>query len=192
MGTRGLLAFHVDGQTKATYTHWDAYPGGLGTDVLEYLHKTPLDEVTAKAKALQKIEQDAPTFEQVAKLSAYLDPHVGGESEVVNWYQLLRKTQGKPDLILEAGYFEDAFDFGTDSLFCEWGFVVDLDAGSFDVYEGFNTTAEPVGLWASQPVYKPEHRPSGEYLPITRVAQFPLSDLPSVEAFLEFLEKDKD
>lgn len=187
MGTRGLLAFHVDGQTKATYTHWDAYPSGLGVDVLEYLHKTPLDEVTAKAKALQKITDThaAPTFEQVAKLHEYLDANVGGESEVVTWYQLLRKTQGNPERILAAGYFEDAFGFGQDSLFCEWGFVVDLDAGNFDAYEGFNTSKDPVGLWA-------EVTGVGEYKPITRMASFPLSDLPSVEAFLEITEPESE
>lgn len=191
MGTRGLLAFHVDGQTKATYTHWDAYPSGLGTDVLEYLHKTPLDEVTAKAKALQKIEDThaAPTFEQVAKLADYLDPHVGEKSEVVTWYQLLRKTQDKPDLILAAGYFEDAFSFGQDSLFCEWAFVVDLDAGNLDAYEGFNTKVEPVGLWAGLPTADKRE----EYKPITRVASFPLSDLPSTDVFVGQLEsKDED
>lgn len=186
MGTRGLLAFHVDGQTKASYMHWGAHPGDVGLTVLQYLRGTPLDEMTAQVRALRVVSNDVPpTQEQAAALAQYADRSVGVPGEL-GWYQLLRATQGNPAITLEAGYIEDSFDFGQDSLFCEWAFVVDLDAGNLDAYEGFNTAVEPVGLWAGLPTADKRE----EYKPITRVASFPLSDLPSNQDFLKIGAKD--
>lgn len=187
MSTRGLLAFHVDGQTKATYNHSDSYPGGLGLTALEFCRQFAGehgDILRSEVRELKPIAapHTAPTAEEWEKFSQFASTAVGRSGER-SWYQLLRQTQGQPGKILAAGYFEDAFDFGTDSLFCEWAFVVDLDAGNLDAYGGFNTAVEPVGLWADKPG-------RDEYKPITRVASFPLADLPSGQDFLRIDAKD--
>ena len=68
-----------------------------------------------------------------------------------NRHRLLRGTQGKPGKILRAGYYEDAKEFPLDSLFCEWGYLVDLDAGTLEVYRGFQKSSPTEGRWAGRP-----------------------------------------
>lgn len=187
MGTRGLLAFHESGVTKAAYTHWDAYPGGLGADVLDFAREQDLTALRAAVKTLVLVEPNTrPTPEQIEVLSVFGNGNVSS-GEPTEWYVLLRETQGKPSAILEAGYVLNAFDFGYDSLFCEWAFVVDLDAGTLDAYRGFNQSGTADGLWASG-----VEEARNEYGPVTKAGSWPLTDLPTTESFVRQLEDGAD
>jgi hypothetical protein len=92
---------------------------------------------------------------------------------------LLRETQGSFKLTLESGVILDGNSFASDSLFCEWGYVVDLDNNVFEVYQGFNHVPA-VGRFASR---EEQEDGGSEYYPITLVASFPLDDLPSSSDF---------
>ena len=187
MGTRGLIAFHVNGETKACYQQWDAYPDGMGTDVLSFLRGKDLAILKQAAVDLRVVtDETPPTAEQIEALKGYANKNVG-EQRLTDWYCLLRETQGNPEAILAAGYVEDSFAFGYDSLFCEWAVVVDLDAENFDVYAGFNKTVKAEGLWAD----KAADIDGSGYGVITRKASFPLADLPTNEAFLGKVDPDE-
>lgn len=180
MGTRGLITFRVNGENKACYQQFDAYPDGMGTDVLSFLRGKDL-AILKQAVVDLKVVSDAtpPTPEQIEALKGYANKNVDNGS-LDNWYVLLRETQGNPEAILACGYVEDSFSFGHDALFCEWAVVVDMDELTYDVYSGFNN-GPSVGLWSDQP--PPSANNSG-YTSVTRIASFPLADLPSDKDFL--------
>ncbi|HEY3435961.1 MAG TPA: hypothetical protein VGK41_09940, partial [Solirubrobacterales bacterium] len=141
MGTRGFVGFVVDGTEKIAYNHFDSYPDGLGSDVLTWLTSaltTHPAVIVEQARALRAIDgQTEPTDADFKQLKAFYNPNVGGPSARPTWYQLLRGTQGNPGAMLRAGVIEDASDFPTNSLFAEWGYIVDFDERRLEVYEGF-------------------------------------------------------
>lgn len=152
MGTRGLVGFVHGGAEKLAYNHWDSYPDGLGVKVFEWVQSNlnadlRIDPaVVAKIDALVLVDEDAsPTPEQWKALSHYANTNV---SSGTDWYSLLRECQGDLTATLESGHMIDGHTFALDSLFCEWGYVVDLDAGNLDVYVGFQQTVPTAGRWA--------------------------------------------
>jgi hypothetical protein len=177
MSTRGFLTFVAEGVEKTTYNHCDSYPEGLGADVLKWLRDQDLTMVREKATALRVAAKDSkPTAEDIERLKDFARTYVGSQ-QLDDWYVLLRETQGDPGLMLEAGVIEDGSDFPTDSLFAEWGYVVDLDAQTFEVYEGFQHHTHDKGRFASR-----EGRAG--YAPVALLKSYPLADLPTTESFL--------
>jgi hypothetical protein len=205
MGTRGLWGFVLDGEEKLTYNHFDSYPDGLGNTLIAYCRSVfELDggeaELCKEVRKLKLVNEDAkPTKAQQRKLAAagFHDPNVStGSTE--EWYSLLRNTQGDPRATLRSGFMIDKRDFALDSTFCEWAYVIDLDTGAFEVYQGFQyephedgrfTTpewrvrsaeqyAEQVKWFASRPrSFSRIHITERSY-PVRLVATFPLYDLP--------------
>lgn len=199
MGTRGFITFVADGQEKTAYNHWDSYPEGLGSKVLSFLvSQQGLDNVAVQARALRVVSPDSkPTAEDIERFSkfSWTKAEHGGDADLrkgQEWYDLLHETQGNVALILEAGVIEDASGFPCDSLFAEWGYVIDFDAGAFEVYRGFQKARHKDGRFAGREVT--DHSASvGTYYPVRRVASWRLSDLPSKDAFLAELEEpDED
>lgn len=199
MGTRGFTGFVVDDEVKISYQQFDSYPSGVGMDVLKWL-RVAVDSVTAlreRVRQIEMVQEDSkPTAAQIEKFRKYADERVGSGS-VQEWYSLLRENQGRPDRFVEAGVMLDAGDFPLDSLFAEWGYVVDLDAETFEVYRGFQASNENptiIGRWADQ-VPDPDDAARQDkihgyhYLPVSRVALWPLNELPTDEEFLQ-VEKD--
>jgi hypothetical protein len=178
MGTRGFITFVVDGEEKTAYNHFDSYPDGLGVDVLKWLHAAR-DSVSAlrdQAKALRVVDPEStPTAEDIERLHKYADPRVSSQ-RLDEWYVLLRDTQGNPHAMLDAGVIEDASGFPADSLFAEWGYVVDLDAEVFEVYQGFQRAQHSKGRFA---------RLDGDngYYPVAKVRSWAFHELPTVEDF---------
>ena len=189
MGTRGFVGFVVDGTEKIAYNHNDSYPDGLGLDVLGWLRNalTMNPAVTVEqAKALRAVDGESePTDADVEQLKDFYNPNVGGRSERPTWYQLLRGTQGDPGAMLRAGVIQDAGSFPANSLFAEWGYVVDFDARAFESYVGFQHEPHDKGRFAAL---------SGRdgYHPVALVASWSLDALPSDADFLAALADDKD
>lgn len=138
MGTRGLIGFHSEGINKVTYNHFDSYPSGLGYQAIKDTHKLLEDpEFKQKVDALQLVnEESKPTAEQITALKKYFNPNVSTGSEQ-EWYALLRDVQGDVKENLKCGYMIDSEIFAKSSLFCEWGYVINLDTEQFEVYQGF-------------------------------------------------------
>jgi hypothetical protein len=183
MGTRGFISFVADGQVKLGYNHSDSYPGWLGMNMLDWLCVADIASATQAVKDLRVVAPDSdPTAEDVERLARFHNPNVGGGRMTPDWYQLLRETQGMPGLILEAGVIEDASGFPADSLFAEWGYVVDFDGQAFEVYRGFQSEPHADGRFAS------ETPNDGGYYPVRLVASWPFSALPDGSAFIEAAE----
>lgn len=195
MGTRGFLGFVVDGHEKIAYNHNDSYPDGLGADTLTWLRAAveDYDALRAGVEALRVIRQgETPTPEDVERLAPWTDLGVSS-GNTDDWYCLLRRTQGNPAAMLRAGYIEDAGGFPTDSLFAEWGYVVDLDAETFEVYQGFQKDPHDRGRFSSREFDREPAASGTTYYPVALAASWPLKDLPTSEDFLgTFYSADDD
>lgn len=192
MGTRGFLGFVVDGQEKIAYNHNDSYPAGLGVDVLAWLRiaaSEGAEQITERARALRVVtDETPPTDEDIERLAPYSNRGVGERRDRPDWYQLLRETQGNPGNILAAGAMEDASKFPCDSLFAEYGYIVDLDRGVFEAYVGFQNSPPTRGRF----VGRPAHDPDGGYHPCLLVAEWKFADLPADDDFLAAFGEDAD
>jgi hypothetical protein len=139
MSTNGTFGFVIDGEKKIAYNHSDSYPGGLGLDIRDWLIRslaTRPEVLPHQARALRVVDMDdEPTGEDITRLAQYYNPNVGGRSDRPTWYQLLRRTQGDPDAILNAGVVED----GSAYVGIEYAYLVDFDERVFiarDPYDG--------------------------------------------------------
>jgi hypothetical protein len=183
MSTRGFITFVIDGTEKTAYNHSDSYPSWLGVQVLRAIRG---ECVTPEAvRDLRVVPPDSkPAQADKIRLAHFADLGVSTQSDD-DWYCLLRETQGDLCKILKAGVIEDAGTFPQDSLFAEWGYVLDLDTMTLDVYKGFQTSPHSAGRFAGRP---------GEtegYYPVALIATWPFHALPD-EAEMAALEQMED
>lgn len=157
MSTRGIYGVVVDGELKVSYNHSDSYPTGLGAAVASFVKGTPdYDAVVEKARALKLVEEE--------------DESPSGHT----WYVELRAQQGDLAATLERGVMTDGRFYGDSSLFTEWGYVVNLDNMTFEVYRGYQTEPHSGGHWDRA------ERGSGGYYGIKLVEVIPIGELGSI------------
>ena len=199
MGTRNLTMVIQDYETKvAQYGQWDGYPEGQGLTILSFLEE--------KAN-IEKLKQLLPKVrfenEQDIKQKSEFFKSMGAEDGWMNMeqaeqfhkqYPLLTRNLGGEILskMLEHADQEEIVlsnseDFASDSLFCEWAYVVDLDKNTFEVYKGFNQ---------SKLIEKDRffylYNKNDRYKPIKIVKSFSLNRLPDAEKFILECNKQKD
>lgn len=186
MGTRGFVGFVAEGREVIAYQQFDSYPSGVGVDTLRWLRSANLDVVAQRVASVKLVSDDVPpTDEDIQALRESYDPQVDqGRSDRPTWYQLVRRNQGDLGAMIRAGYVLDASTFPTDSLYAEWGYIVDFDAKRFEVYEGFQERQHRDGRFAERPQARPG------YWPVRLVASWPLDALPDEDAFCATLEGD--
>lgn len=186
MGTRGIIGVRVAGVDKLTYNRFDSYPDGLGVSMLDQcrkLAKHGWDAVKQQAKALRLVkDDDKPTAEDIEKCGQFMNLGVSGQSPN-EWYCLLRDTQGNLLANFECGVMIDSGDFILDSLFCEWGYIVNLETMKLEVYRGFQSAAHNKGRFAKRGT-KNHGGASDKYYPCALVAEFDLNKLPTKRAFI--------
>lgn len=228
MGTRGIIGVAIDGEPKVTYNHFDSYPSGVGLNFLAACREFAAQPPGALLKAidnLQVVDEDSTpiTMEAIVALEPYTNTDVGQSfkdgkiDESLNWYQLTRGLQGNIKETLAAGYMVDAGSFPIDSLFCEWGYVLNLggEEPRLEVYEGWQKERPTEGLWAGRPTraeleedlsfavsqrgedawtatLRQEIETDSGYKAIKLVAAWPLSELPTDEEFLARFESGEE
>jgi hypothetical protein len=144
MGTRGIWGFYKDGDTKVTYNHLDSYPTWLGEHIREFVDGHDISEMkTIFDKIIMVDEHNSePTQEQIDECSEYLSLSVSSQSEK-DWYCLLRNSHGDPEAYANGlRYMIESQMFLQDSLFCEWGYILNLDDESVEVYRGFQKKSD--------------------------------------------------
>lgn len=192
MGTRHLTAVYVDGEYKvAQYGQWDGYPEGQGLTCLEFAwsvlaNKTDRAAFAEKVRACSRI-----TAEERNRRNAMIK-----RGEVKNWPKVwpeLSRDTGAEILALiassESGLvLGNDIVFAADSLFCEWAWVIDLDAGTFEGFRGYNhmeLTEEDRFFFLMD---KADHG----YFPVKLAAKWSLDDLPDKDAFLAAFDTGED
>lgn len=188
MGTRGVTGFIVDGVAKINYQQYDSYPEGVGAQVAAFLMVPgAIADAYGWARALRVVSQDSiPTQEDVEKLAQFTNLGVGTQSPE-DWYCLLRDTQGNPAKILEAGVVVDHESFLLDSLWCEWGWIINLDANVVEVYQGFQQSKHDKGRYANGAPYTPDYHEADTYYPCALVLEVPFEDFASYKSPDDFV-----
>lgn len=184
MGTRNLSCAYMDGEFKvAQYGQWDGYPEGQGLTILEFLRSTDLNEFKNVLNEVKFVNDDQ---------NKVISEDKNWEQ---NWPQMNRDVGGQIfDLIMNNNVrlVHNSVDFAGDSLFCEWAYVIDLDANTFEVYEGFVKDKECVGRFKD---FIAEDRHI-EYQPVTLIKSFALDNLPTSDEFVkacyEHYQKDEE
>lgn len=151
MGTRGLDGVVLDGAVKASYNQYDTYPDGLGVATLASARKiaklegAELDAYKQRWRQVKLVpEGEKPSAEDEKALTAkgYKPQNVSSGDD---WYAWLRDNQGVLEAYLDTGYMLDSKDFGWDSLFCEWAWLINLDEHTFECYVGFQKEPQSGG-----------------------------------------------
>ena len=193
MGTRNLTAVFVDGEYKvAQYGQWDGYPEGQGKTCLEFArnflaNKTDREAFADKVRACSWITQ-----EEIDRRNAMIK-----SGEVKNWGkvwpELSRDTcSGILELVAQSDnglLLENEIGFAADSLFCEWAWVIDLDAGTFEGFEGFNQAYK---LTPEDRFYFLCEKARNGYYPVRLAAKWSLDNLPNEEEFLAAFKTEED
>lgn len=192
MGTRNLTVVVANKETKvAQYCQWDGYPSGQGLDIVKFFRDKIKDPASLTRFKL-KIANHATILDeaQINKLweSAGADGSGLVSMDVSNKLKQLYPTLHR-DLgaeVLEYIYdstedvpLSDSLDFIKDGLFCEWAYVVDLDKGKLEVYQGVYNDKKPVK------VAKNRFTAMGGQVRLKK--KFDLLNLPSNEEFCKVL-----
>lgn len=193
MGTRGITMVILGGEpVVAQYGQWDHYPSGQGITCLEFLQKGILDKLREKLKRCHFITDDEQKeIDAFVRSIGSIDGWLTGEQAKLyhEKYPYLTRDHGSDILNViaesedESIMLSDSRDFVHDSLFCEYGYVIDLDKNTFEVYEGFNKRP----IENTERFYKPKSDDT-EYYPIRLMKSYDLNNLPTAEMFLADLE----
>lgn len=199
MGTRNLTMVIKDQETKvAQYGQWDGYPEGQGLTILSFLRKPSniekLKEVLPKIRFENEkdIEDKYEYFKSIGIKDGWVNLE---QSEQINkQYPFNNRDHGAEILskLLEQSeqseiVLVNSEEFATDSLFCEWAYVVDLDKNTLEVYKGINQS-----IITKDDRFFSLNDKESEYRPIRIVQSFSLDKLPDPEKFLLECRKEHD
>lgn len=153
MSTQGFYAFVIDGTTKVVHVRGDAYPSFLGQRFLDWARGADLDKAADQVRALRIIQPEDTITDAMDEAFSNL-PH------------------GDIQAQLDLGYTADDSAFPHNSLWAEWGYVVDFDEWTFEIHKGFQDRPHRSGRFASAG----QHRTG--YWPVRLIATHPLAQLP--------------
>jgi len=192
MNTRNIIMVVNDLKTVvAQYSQWDGQPEAQGITILEFLHTMNFQQFSERLNNCIFTSKD-----QLQELGG---DDTGMISDVSNEfftkYPQLSRNIGAG--ILEYIYqssgtveLQDDSDFVNKSSSCEWAYVIDLDNGVFEVYEGFQTDPVPIYNRFQSKGYKPFTGCLDTYYPVKLVQQWNLEDLPNEAQFLRSFNND--
>ncbi len=179
MGTRGAWGLIKNEETKVTYNHFDSYPDGLGDNVIAFIQDNiqKLDEIF---ESLILVKESGIITEQHlihCKEHETINMYVGG-GNTIDWYKGLRKAQGSGIHKYGEGlkYMIDSKGFLTDSLFCEWAYIINLDKRVLEIYEGFNKDSDKEGRYADK-----KSSEENEYYGVSLIAEVPFHRVEDIE-----------
>ena len=160
MGTRGVWGFRKNGHTIATYRQFDCYPEGLGKDFFEFVKKNNKQGRLWNLfdNIIEINEKDKPTEEQkeYCKKMGWFNDYVSSKSDD-DWYCLLRGLQDPENwqTVIDDGgnvYVDNCINFLIrDSLFCEYGYIFDIDDNVLEFYVGFQNIPQMDNPYGCEP-----------------------------------------
>jgi hypothetical protein len=202
MGTRNLTVVKSGDVYKlAQYGQWDGYPNGLGVDLLDVLRATSVEKLREAVQRIVQLSDDEvkALWATVGADGRWVDMKQSDEFKK-RYPSLHRDTHGAKflDILLSTSQpvpHQSSLEFASDSLMCEWCYVIDLDEGVLDVYKGFNT--QPLGekerFVFLEAKCRTEPNQSGEtYHPVKFVGSYLLDHLPTDEEFCNAVDRSDE
>jgi hypothetical protein len=195
MGTRNLTAVIYKGEPRiAQYGQWDGYPQGQGYTILDFLLSADLSVFKDKIDTYVSFfdeKKDAKRLEKIDntkdwdKKYPYMSRDMGGK--ILDFvYNLKKKIK-----------LFNKYDFASDSLFCEYAYVIDLDKNTFEVYQGFNhqplTKQDRFFSMTDEASIDKRSKDTGndKYHPVKLLCSFNLKKLPKThKGFITRLNKN--
>lgn len=193
MGTRGLIGLKKDSIYYGYYNHFDSYPEGLGQQVVSFLKGLENNDLVTLSKnvgLMDYYDPDAtPSQYLKEKYKKFSNLNVSSRS-LDEWYCLLREIQGVDTLthILsgELRHAEkNAMSFIKDSLFCEYAYIVNLDACTLELYRGFQGVPDEGNIFGTE-------NNGSNYFPCKLAGSFPLDDIPDDWQNIAFPSEDEE
>ena len=185
MGTRHMIGVIANKKfCVAQYGQWDGYPSGQGISVLNFLRSlTPVGLSVFKEKCLAV---NAGKNEEIEALCTGHDwtekyPEFSCDTSVGIFNILMERDNG---VILCVNS-----DFGKDSLWCAWAYIVNFDTGKLECYKGFNhrKLAKKERFYTEKPTYVAHD--GKEYWGCRLLKEYSLKRLPSDETFIKALKE---
>ena len=141
MSTRGYMGIQKKGELKGQYNQFDSYISGLGKDIIKTLNSIPKKDLISKLNEVYDNiilinEDDKPTQEMIdyAVENGLYDSNVSSRS-TDDLYCLFHGTQGRLDMYLNGlKYMLNGNNFLKNEIFCEYGYVINLDENTLDIY----------------------------------------------------------
>jgi hypothetical protein len=168
MGTCHLVCvYHKGCYAIAEYGHCDGYPRATGVQILKFLTPTNIDKLQ---KGLQFIkvydgyDEDDKAEALIGMLGANVLDEVAKASD--------SSTPVEVGMDLK---------FASNSLFCEWVYVVDLDGGVFEIYKP-DRKGDPERITDQGSLSEAEVR--GQLL----TASLKFADLPDEAEFMRIMQ----
>lgn len=199
IGTRGVVGFVLKGEAKTSYNHFDSYPEALGVDMLGWLRLLAAGEATfpdkerqgwpslaRQAEQVRLLDETEPAPEEAQRALAEVANFGVSSGATEDAYCLTRNMQGKLGEMIHRGWMLSDPEFPLDSLFCEWGYILNFDTETFEVYKGFQKAYHEEGHWGGCSSTR------DGYFPIRLVKSWPLAALPTQEEFLAAFAKDDE
>lgn len=189
MGTRNLTMVYLDGEFKiAQYGQWDGYPEGQGMTCLKFLR-----EKMDKEKFLNALRNLSWINDE--ELSDLWRSFGADDDGMISWENADRFKKSHPEYSRDTGAeilslvqngnaikLENSVEFAANGLSCEWAWLIDFDAGTFEAYEG--RSDRPLTEEDRFFFLRDKEENTG-YHGIVKVAEWSLDDLPSEEDFLK-------
>jgi hypothetical protein len=143
----------------------------------------------AKATKIRMVDNDKPaTLADQKAYKQYADTDVSSK-DLSEWYVLLRKIQGNLFEQLNAGVMIDSHNFMSDSLFCEYAYIVNCDENKLEIYQGFQHNSHNKGRYATLPI---KEYSTDTYFPVALVKELPFDQIPKDnDSWIEELENNE-
>lgn len=183
MSTRGLIGFRCNDTDKLIYNHADSHPDTLGLKVLRELRGVEnWNVVLDRIESLVPIPEQRRLDEHSSMAEAEIRrafPELENKGKPQNFYDLFSPLQGtmQPYLDGKLMFMPDASDFIQNSLFCEWGYIANLDSEKFEIWKGQQTKPDPENRYGT------EHDRMG-YYPCQMIKEYDLHNLPEPGSYL--------
>ena len=176
MGTRGTLGIRKNKKDFLMYNHYDSYPESLGQEVVDFVKGVKdFDGLAVKTAKLKAVDGDKKIPLKWEKKYRKFHQEVSSGDD---WYSFLRDLQGvdffKALLKDEIEHIILGNDFIKDSLFCEYGYIINLDTNKLEFWVGFQDKPQKGNRYG----VKPESGSDNEYYPCKKVGECPLDKIP--------------
>ncbi len=178
MGTRGIYGVVRNGKELLIQKQFDCYPEGLGYEMLDQLR-----EVIKNKKSFIELVDNCQQIDDPKKCNVEMDCFKSGNGLTV------MAARDRISNLLEAlnnGAILNDKRFGYDSLWCEWGYVIDVseDVWKLEVYTGYD--APQGGRFFS------DFKDESDYGPINLIHTYEIDtekDIPTNEEFLKTINQ---